>query len=98
MAAAFVVVYSYDLDRFSIFSGMLDILTPSKVGCSNLMTEATLVATLFAPPTADGKELSSLPGPVQWLEVRADLVGDLDPDWLRSHFNEAGMVCHYTFK
>jgi 3-dehydroquinate dehydratase/shikimate dehydrogenase len=51
-----------------------------------LMTEATLVATLFAPPAADGEELSSLPGAVQWLEVRADLVGDLKADWLRSHF------------
>ena len=50
------------------------------------MTEATIVATLMAPPTVDGKELSSLPSTVKWLEVRADLAGDLNPDWLRAHF------------
>ncbi len=40
----------------------------------------------MAPPAGNGEELSSLPSAVNWLEVRADLVGDLDPDWLRSHF------------
>jgi 3-dehydroquinate dehydratase/shikimate dehydrogenase len=47
---------------------------------------AMLVATLTIPPSADGRELATLPEAVQWLEVRADLVGDLSPDWLRSHF------------
>jgi 3-dehydroquinate dehydratase / shikimate dehydrogenase len=51
------------------------------------MAEATIVATLLAPPTVDGKELSSLPSAVKWLEVRADLAGDLDPDWLRARFD-----------
>jgi 3-dehydroquinate dehydratase/shikimate dehydrogenase len=51
-----------------------------------LMIQAILVATLMAPPTVDGEELSSLPGTVNWLEVRADLVSDINPDWLRSHF------------
>jgi 3-dehydroquinate dehydratase/shikimate dehydrogenase len=50
------------------------------------MTEATLVATLFAPPTTDGRELAALPSAINWLEVRADLVGDLSPEWLRAHF------------
>jgi 3-dehydroquinate dehydratase / shikimate dehydrogenase len=47
---------------------------------------AVLVATLTTPPSAGGRELATLPEAVQWLEVRADLVGDLPPDWLRSHF------------
>ena len=38
---------------------------------------ATLVATLTAPPSAG--ELTALAGAADWLEVRADLVGDLDP-------------------
>jgi 3-dehydroquinate dehydratase / shikimate dehydrogenase len=41
----------------------------------------------MAPPAVNGEELSSLPSTVNWLEVRADLVGDLDPDWLRLHFS-----------
>ena len=52
----------------------------------DVMTEAAIVATLMAPPSNDGKELSSLPGAVKWLEVRADLAGDLSADWLRAHF------------
>jgi 3-dehydroquinate dehydratase/shikimate dehydrogenase len=50
------------------------------------VTEATIVATLLEPPAADGGELSSLPSAVKWLEVRADLAGDLDPARLRQHF------------
>jgi 3-dehydroquinate dehydratase/shikimate dehydrogenase len=46
-----------------------------------------LVAALTTPPSADGRELATLPEAVQWLEVRADLVGDVSPDWLRSHFH-----------
>lgn len=50
------------------------------------MIEATLIATLMMPPSSGGQELSVLPDDVDWLEVRADLVGDLDPDWLRDRF------------
>jgi 3-dehydroquinate dehydratase/shikimate dehydrogenase len=50
------------------------------------MTQASLIATLLTPPSPNGAELSKLPESVQWLEVRADLVGELDPDWLRNHF------------
>jgi 3-dehydroquinate dehydratase/shikimate dehydrogenase len=50
------------------------------------MNEVTLVASLLSPPSPDGAELASLPDEVRWLEVRADLVGAIDPDWLRSHF------------
>jgi 3-dehydroquinate dehydratase / shikimate dehydrogenase len=47
---------------------------------------ASLIATLFEPPSADGAELTALSGAVEWLEVRADRVGDIDPEWLRDHF------------
>src|SRR5262249_11211006 len=50
------------------------------------MDRATLVATLMEPPGLDGEALASLPDAVNWIEVRADMVGDLDPDWLRQRF------------
>lgn len=50
------------------------------------MASPELIATLFEPPSPDGNELTALPASVEWLEVRADLVGDIDPDWLRNHF------------
>jgi 3-dehydroquinate dehydratase / shikimate dehydrogenase len=48
--------------------------------------QASLVAALTTPPSLGGAELDTLPEAVQWLEVRADLVGDIAPDWLRQHF------------
>ncbi|HEU5133350.1 MAG TPA: type I 3-dehydroquinate dehydratase, partial [Pyrinomonadaceae bacterium] len=51
------------------------------------MPLASLIATLFEPPSPDGAELTALPDAVDWLEVRADCVGDIDPEWLRDHFN-----------
>src|SRR4030095_1468675 len=53
---------------------------------ADLMARASLAATLVAPPSQDGSGLSALPDAVDWLEVRADLVGDVDPEWLRGHF------------
>ena len=50
------------------------------------MTQTSLIAALLTPPSPNGVELTSLPDSVQWLEVRADLVGELDTDWLRNHF------------
>jgi 3-dehydroquinate dehydratase/shikimate dehydrogenase len=50
------------------------------------MALASLIATLSDSPSANGAELAALPNSVDWLEVRADLVGDIDPDWLRNHF------------
>ncbi|MCM3905981.1 MAG: type I 3-dehydroquinate dehydratase [Pyrinomonadaceae bacterium] len=50
------------------------------------MTQASLIASLAAPPSPTGVELSTLPDSVEWLEVRSDLVGDLNPEWLRKHF------------
>jgi 3-dehydroquinate dehydratase/shikimate dehydrogenase len=44
------------------------------------------VASLTAAPSSDGREIPEL-GPVaEWLEVRADVVGDLDPARLRHLF------------
>lgn len=50
------------------------------------MAHASLIATLMYPPSSDGADLAALSDAVEWLEVRADLVGDIDPEWLRSHF------------
>jgi len=50
------------------------------------MAKASLIASLVIPPSPGGAELAGLPASVEWLEVRSDLVGDLDADWLRSHF------------
>lgn len=50
------------------------------------MVKAALIGTLITPPSPSGAELAALPSSVDWLEVRADLVGDIDPEWLRSHF------------
>jgi 3-dehydroquinate dehydratase/shikimate dehydrogenase len=45
---------------------------------------ATLIATLTEPLDREGESLASLPA--DWLEVRADLLGDLNPQSLRQHF------------
>ena len=50
------------------------------------MIEVSLIATLSTPPSASGGELAALPDSVKWLEVRADLSGDLNSEWLRDHF------------
>ena len=50
------------------------------------MDRAILVASLTEPPSEGGQELVALAGRADWLEVRADLVGDLEPDWLRARF------------
>jgi 3-dehydroquinate dehydratase / shikimate dehydrogenase len=50
------------------------------------MAHASLIATLMDPPSPDGADLAALPDTVEWLEVRADRTGDIDPEWLRSHF------------
>src|SRR6185436_13427888 len=50
------------------------------------MPGPSLIATLFDPPSPDGAELTALPDSVDWLEVRADRTGDIDPQWLRDHF------------
>jgi 3-dehydroquinate dehydratase / shikimate dehydrogenase len=53
---------------------------------------ATIVATMAKAPSPEGAELALLPSEVGWLEVRADLTGDLDPDWLRARFS--GMLLY----
>ncbi|MDA8016593.1 MAG: type I 3-dehydroquinate dehydratase [Thermoanaerobaculia bacterium] len=59
------------------------------------MKRTSLVATLTTPPSDDGAELRSLPEGTDWLEVRADLVGDLDPAWLRDRWS-GGLI--YTLR
>jgi 3-dehydroquinate dehydratase/shikimate dehydrogenase len=54
---------------------------------AELMTEATIVATLMEPLKYAGEELLSLPITVKWLQIQADVVGDINPDWLRKHFD-----------
>jgi 3-dehydroquinate dehydratase/shikimate dehydrogenase len=56
---------------------------------------AELVATLTEPPSDDGRELTALAGVASWLEVRADLAGELGPEALRRHF-PGGLV--YTLR
>ena len=60
-----------------------------------LMLKATLVATLLDEPSSRGEELAALPNTVNWLEVRADLIGDLDVERLRRHFR-GGLI--YTLR
>lgn len=38
------------------------------------------------PPSSYGDELTALADSVEWLEVRADLTGDLESEWVRSYF------------
>ena len=50
------------------------------------MAHASLIATLLDAPSPDGADLAAIPEALEWLEVLADRVGDIDPDWLRNHF------------
>jgi 3-dehydroquinate dehydratase / shikimate dehydrogenase len=50
-------------------------------------TRAAVVAVLSSPPAPDGAQLRALSGRVDSLEVRADLVGDLDLHWLRQQYS-----------
>lgn len=59
------------------------------------MTPTSLIASLLTSPSANGEELTNLPASVQWLEVRADLVTELDTNWLRDRF-PGGLI--YSFR
>lgn len=50
------------------------------------MVRASIVASLTIAPSPDGRELRAIAQAAEWLEVRADLIGDLDPHWIRSFF------------
>jgi 3-dehydroquinate dehydratase/shikimate dehydrogenase len=50
------------------------------------MARASIIAELTAIPSADGRELRAIAQAAEWLEVRADLTGDLDPSWVRNFF------------
>jgi len=51
------------------------------------MDNPSLVGTLMSAPSSRGDDLHRLSHEVEWLEIRADLVGDLDVGWIRSHFS-----------
>jgi 3-dehydroquinate dehydratase / shikimate dehydrogenase len=48
---------------------------------------AALVASLGVRPSSDEAALPAVPDVVTWLQVRADVLGDIDPAWLRSRFS-----------
>src|SRR6516165_7389357 len=45
-----------------------------------------LVATLDAPPSAKCDITRRMPKAISWVQVRADSVGDISPDWIRADF------------
>jgi 3-dehydroquinate dehydratase/shikimate dehydrogenase len=47
---------------------------------------ATIVATLDVAPSPNGDEIRRLARVADWLEVRGDRVGHVDPTWLRRRF------------
>jgi 3-dehydroquinate dehydratase/shikimate dehydrogenase len=49
-------------------------------------SRATLIATVAEPAALEPASLERLAGEADWLEVRADLVGDVDPEPLRARF------------
>jgi 3-dehydroquinate dehydratase/shikimate dehydrogenase len=49
-----------------------------------LMPAVDLVAAVTTPTSA--AEVQKVPGMVDWLQIRADLIGDIPANWLRSHF------------
>src|SRR5215831_2337458 len=48
------------------------------------MAKTTLIATIAAPPSAE--EILAIPASVDWIEIRADLTGEIDANWLRQSF------------
>ena len=50
------------------------------------MCKLELVAVVNSLAPTLGDTLAMVPEPVRWLEVRADLVGDIEPDRVRKHF------------
>ncbi|MEO1083291.1 MAG: type I 3-dehydroquinate dehydratase, partial [Acidobacteriota bacterium] len=61
-------------------------LTAAPDASAGAPARATLVASLTHPPSDSGDELRDLPDGVEYLEVRSDLLGELDPAWLRDRF------------
>lgn len=51
-----------------------------------LMAKVTIVASLTSIPSSQGSDLLAVAQSAEWLEVRADLVGDLNLRWLRNFF------------
>lgn len=51
------------------------------------MSKALIAASLTVAPSPDGRELLAVEEAADWLEVRADIVGDIDPRWIRRFFS-----------
>ncbi len=51
------------------------------------MKRATLAATVTTRPSTDGTELAELPREVDWLELRADLAGDVPASWFQQRLS-----------
>jgi 3-dehydroquinate dehydratase/shikimate dehydrogenase len=51
------------------------------------MHRARLAGTLTTSPSPWGDDLRKLPPQLELLEIRADRIGHIDSDWLRSHFH-----------
>jgi 3-dehydroquinate dehydratase / shikimate dehydrogenase len=50
------------------------------------MAETSVVASLTSAPARDGRDLREISLWSEWLEVRADLVGDINSNWIRGLF------------
>jgi 3-dehydroquinate dehydratase/shikimate dehydrogenase len=50
------------------------------------MAKISIIASMTIAPSSAGRELSAIAEVADWLEVRADLTGDIDPHWIRSFF------------
>ena len=48
-----------------------------------MSTPGSIVAALTSIPKQPKAVFDAIPQAVEWLEVRADLTGDIDPYWLR---------------
>src|SRR6476646_6128618 len=49
------------------------------------MDSVQVAAAVTSPPSAE--TIRRLPEAVSWLQVRADLAGDIPATWLRNHFS-----------
>jgi 3-dehydroquinate dehydratase/shikimate dehydrogenase len=51
------------------------------------MDTVALVASLKSPLPPASSEIHGMPQTISWLQIRADLVGDVSVTWLRQHFH-----------
>jgi 3-dehydroquinate dehydratase/shikimate dehydrogenase len=51
------------------------------------MDRVAVIASITSPLSGDTREIVGLPKDVTWIQLRADLVGDIPAEWLRSCFS-----------